>query len=159
MRKIKIWEFWNLVLLTIQPIAEILRKKIEKINKKLILKKIGKHAKIKIYFFFCNFFFPKIFLCQKTMWQAILECRWARTSEARVLNPTASEASQLRNNVATEQRSEIFFFLKFIHVFVRFKTLRTICNHLKKNFFFWILTKIHDGDHACFQNPKKKKFF
>ena len=60
--------------------------------------------------FFIYLFFPQIFLCQKTMWQAILECRWARTCEARVLNLTASEASQLRNNVATEKQSKFYFF-------------------------------------------------
>ena len=35
--------------------------------------------KMSTIFFFFNFFFLKIFLCRKTMWQAILECRWART--------------------------------------------------------------------------------
>ena len=61
-----------------------------------------------------NFLFPKIFLCPKKMWQANLECRWAQAREARVLNHTASEASQLRNNVATEKRSKFFYFFLFL---------------------------------------------
>ena len=32
-------------------------------------------SKKKIGFFVFNFLFPKIFLCQKKMWQANLECR------------------------------------------------------------------------------------
>ena len=82
-RKIKIEEFLNLVLLSIQPVAEILgqKKKLKKKKKNfLILKKIHDggpaFSKTKFFFFFFfNFFFPTIFLCQKTMWQAILECR------------------------------------------------------------------------------------
>ena len=59
-----------------------------------------------------NSSYGKFLLMKKTIYQAILECRWARTCETRVLNPTASEASQLRNNIATEKR-RIFFLLLF----------------------------------------------
>ena len=83
-RKIKIVEFWNLVLLSIQPIADILRKKIATKKKVfLILKKIhaGDHAFSKSnFFFFLIFFFPTIFLCQKTFFfsKSIFFCGWLR---------------------------------------------------------------------------------
>ena len=55
------------------------------------------------------------------MLQAILECRWAQTCEARVLNATASEANQLRNNVATEKQSK--YFLNFLYFLKHFSKM------------------------------------
>ena len=43
--------------------------------------------------------------CSRQFWNTV-ECE---PVETRVLNPTASEASQLRSNVATEKRSKFFF--------------------------------------------------
>ena len=46
---------------------------------KMLTDKMPNRQNVDNFFFFFNFFFLKIFLCRKTMWQAILECCWART--------------------------------------------------------------------------------
>ena len=56
--------------------------------------------------FFPDGIFPaKKTQCGRQFWNAVER----EPVETRVLNPTASEASQLRNNVATEKRNKFYF--------------------------------------------------
>ena len=66
---------------------------------------------ILFYFFLKNCYAKK--QCGWQFWNAVER----EPVETRVLNPTASEASQLRNNVVTEKRSN-FFFLQIFEIYM-----------------------------------------